>query len=88
MTLDEFKTLDLERKCDAIWEWGFYVSRHKTEKVNKVLYSLNGFFAEMLISLEDNKVLDVTASEKPVNAEQIGYFIKNDNPFIKVNSKE
>ncbi len=83
MTLAEFNTLDLDHRCEAIWEWGFYISRNKTEKLNKVLYSLNGFFAEMVLRLEDNKITDVIAYDKVTPVKQTGYFIKNDNPFIR-----
>ena len=84
MTLAEFNVLDLEHRCDAIWEWGFYISRNRTDKLNKVLYSLNGFFAEMVLRLDDNKVTDVVAFDKMDGVEQPGYFIKNDNPFIRI----
>jgi hypothetical protein len=83
MTLVEFRELDLDHRCEAIWEWGFYISRNKTDKINKVLYSLNGFFTEMVLSIEDNKVIEVNAFEKVDLTVQPGYFIKNDNPFIK-----
>jgi len=83
MTLAEFNALDLDRRCDAIWEWGFYISRNRTGKTNKVLYSLNGFFAEMIFQIEDNSIVDIVALKKVPEVEQTGYFIQNDNPFIK-----
>lgn len=83
MTLAEFNALDLDHRCDAIWEWGFFISRNKTDKLNKVLYSLNGFFAEMVLRLEDNTIMDVVAFDKIERIEQPGYFIKNDNPFVR-----
>ena len=84
MGLAEFNALDLDHRCDAIWEWGFYISRNKTDQLTKVLYSMNGFFAEMIIGGKENKVIDVSAFEKISQEEQPGYFIKNDNPFIRV----
>jgi hypothetical protein len=86
MTLAEFNALDLEHRCEAIWEWGFYLSRHKTPTSNKVLYSLNGFFAEMVIRLEDNTITDVNGFNNPESVELPSYFIKSDNPFIKASS--
>ena len=83
MTLAEFSELDMDHRCEAIWEWGFYISRNKTDKINKVLYSLNGFFAEMVLSLEDNKIIEVNAFDKLDNSIKPGYFIKNDNPFVR-----
>ena len=87
MTLAEFNALDLDRRCEAIWEWGFYISRNKTDKINKVLYSLNGFFTEMVLRLEDNKIIEVNAFEKVDQTIQPGYFIKNDNPFIRTSGE-
>lgn len=83
MTLAEFNALDLDKRCDAIWEWGFYVSQNKTAGLNKVLYSLNGFFAEMVLSLENNNILDVVAFDKIDTNGIPGYLIKNDNPFVR-----
>lgn len=83
MNLEEFREMDLDRRCDAIWEWGFYVSRQKTNTINAVLYSINGFFAEMILRLEDNAIIDVVAIETITKTEDIGYFIKKDNPFAK-----
>ncbi|PBQ32427.1 hypothetical protein CNR22_11815 [Sphingobacteriaceae bacterium] len=84
MVLAEFNKLDFDHRCDAIWEWGFYISRNKTDEVTKVLYSLNGFFAEMVIRSVDNKIMEVNGFEKVNQDEQTGYFIKNDNPFMRV----
>lgn len=83
MTLAEFNALDLDRRCDAIWEWGFYISQNKTDKLNKVLYSLNGFFAEMVLSLENNNIVDVVGFDKTNKFGIPGYFIENDNPFVR-----
>lgn len=83
MNLEEFNAMDLDRRCDAIWEWGFYISRQKTNTVNAVLYSLTGFYAEMILRLDDNKIIDVVAIESITKTEDVGYFIKKDNPFAK-----
>ena len=84
MTLAEFNALDLDRRCDAIWEWGFYISKRKNGKLNTVLYSMNGFFVEMIFNLEDNKIIDVLPYNKIPEFEQAGYLIKIDNPFMRV----
>lgn len=83
MNLKEFNDMDLDRKCDAIWEWGFYISRHRTNTINAVLYSMNGFFAEMILRLDNNKIIEVVAIENIPKTEEVGYFIKKDNPFAK-----
>jgi hypothetical protein len=83
MTSAEFNTLDLDQRCEAIWEWGFYVSRTKEGETTKVLYALNGFFVEMIFCQENSKILDVVLLDKIDIVKQPGYFLKNDNPFIK-----
>lgn len=86
MTLAQFNALDLDHRCEAIWEWGFYLSMHKTATTNNVLYSLNGFFAEMSIRLEDNKITAVNGFNDKELANQPSYAIKSDNPFIRAAS--
>lgn len=83
MTLEQFNSLDLDKRTEAVWEWGFYLSRDKNNSINKVLYSIHGFFAEMILSLEDNKILEVKGLRQPVNITDDGYFIKNKNPFLQ-----
>jgi hypothetical protein len=86
MTLQEFNTLSLEHRCDAIYEWGFYLGKHKIENTNKVLYLMNGFFAEMIISLNDNKVLDITVFlDKDLINHPSYHAIKN-SPFFMATS--
>lgn len=81
--MEEFNALDFDKRCDAVWEWGFYISRQKTNTINTVLYSLNGFYAEMIMRLADNKIIDVIAVDKITSTEDVGYFIKNANSFLK-----
>lgn len=87
MTLEQFKSLDLDKRIEAVWEWGFYVSRNKTENINKVLYSIHGFFAEMILNVEDNSILDVIGLEQAIELQREGFFIKNTNPFLQIISK-
>lgn len=87
MTLEQFRSLDLDKRIEAVWEWGFYVSRNKTENINKVLYSIHGFFAEMILSLENNSILDVKGLEQSVELQKEGFFIKNTNPFFQIIAK-
>jgi hypothetical protein len=86
MTLAEFNALDLDRRCEAVWEWGFYISRNRTETVTKVLYSLNGFFAEMSIRINDTKIIEVKGFSKNEVIDKPSYDIKTDSPFFKAMS--
>lgn len=88
MTLEQFNSLDLEKRTEAVWEWGFFVSRNKTESINKVLYAIHGFFAEMSLSLENNSVLEIKGIGKPDEIEQNSYFIPNNDPFIQIAIKK
>lgn len=88
MTLEQFNSLDLEKRTEAVWEWGFFVSRNKTERINNVLYSIHGFLAEMSLSLADNSVIEVKGIEKPTDIQQNSYFIKNNDPFIQIATKK
>ena len=64
-------------------EWGFYVSSVKTNEENKVLYSLNGYFAEMCLSLKDNKVIAATAFAKEELPNRAAYALQKDSPFLQ-----
>ncbi|MBL7930482.1 MAG: hypothetical protein JNL60_01185 [Bacteroidia bacterium] len=88
MTLEQFNSLDLEKRTEAIWEWGFFVSRNKTENINKVLYAIHGYFAEMSLSLENNAVINIRGIAKPDEIEQNSYFIANNDPFIQIATKK
>jgi hypothetical protein len=61
MTLQEFNTLPLSRKADILYEWGFFISNEKCTDVNKILYAINGYFAEEHISVITNQVIDIKA---------------------------
>jgi hypothetical protein len=63
MTLQEFNSQSLSTRSDLLYEWGFYISSHKGDGVNTVLYAINGFFAELTISLLNNNVLEIKAYE-------------------------
>lgn len=88
MTLEQFNSLDLEKRTEAIWEWGFFVSRNKTETINNVLYSIHGFFAEMSLDVVNNSVLEIRGITKPDEIQQNSYFIRNNNPFIQIATKK
>ena len=84
MTLAEFNDLDLDQRCDAIWEWGFFLGKNKSDGSNHVLYSVNGYFAEMNIRLTDNKILEARAFTKIDEKEKNFYLIDKENPFVKL----
>lgn len=82
MTLAEFNELTLDLRCDAIYDWGFYVTNRKISDVNIVLYLMNGFFAEMVIKLSDNKVIEVKGFYKPELPTDYLDLLKKKNPFL------
>jgi hypothetical protein len=59
MRLHEFNRLPLAARADILYEWGFFISCHKTDGINNVLYAINGFFAEERISMLNNEVLEI-----------------------------
>jgi hypothetical protein len=61
MTLKEFNSLPLLTRSDLIYEWGYFISSHKSDGVNRVLYAINGYFAEETISLHNETVIDIKA---------------------------
>lgn len=61
MTLHEFNTQSLSFRSDALFEWGYYITSYRIGDITRVLYALNGFFAEENISVVNNRVLTVKA---------------------------
>jgi hypothetical protein len=84
MTFSEFTHLSLDQKCDAIWEWGFFLDRFKEPGLSRVLYSINGFFAEMCIRASDNQVIEVNCFLKISEELEKFYSINRDNPFVRM----
>lgn len=84
MTLAEFNELDLDQRYDAILEWGFFLGKNQSGENNKVLYSVNGYFAEMNIRLADNKIMEARGFTKMDDTERNFYLIDKENPFIKL----
>jgi hypothetical protein len=82
MTLSEFNTQSLNRRAETIWEWGYFISTHKRGGINTVLYSLNGFFAELLIRISDNKVLEIKSLTRTQIAEQYMDCIERKKSFL------
>ena len=85
MTFSDFKNLNISQRCDAIWEWGFYVSKVKTEEFSKILYALNGYFAEMVIRTSDNEIVEVQPISN-IDGHLNTYSIEKGNPFLKVSN--
>jgi hypothetical protein len=82
MTLTEFNTQSLSLRTETVYEWGFFISSHKSAGINKVLYAVNGFFAEESIALATNKVVDVKAFSNKELSNQDLAAIRSKKPFL------
>jgi hypothetical protein len=60
-TLSNFRQLELQKKSELIWEWGFYLGSIKTGDYNVVYFLLNNFFVEMQVRLSDNVTESISA---------------------------
>jgi len=83
MTLAEFNNLDIEQRCDAVWEWGFYLGKCRELGVNKVLYAFNDYFVEMHLQISDLKIIDTVALTKDQLPPGNTYQIDKNNPFVR-----
>ncbi|MCE3259973.1 MAG: hypothetical protein K0S12_1614 [Bacteroidetes bacterium] len=83
MNLTDFNSLELSKKSDLVWEWGYYVATRKTGNHNVVLFLVSDFFAEVHITLADNKTEMIKGvSHADLHSDFIGA-VKKDDPFIK-----
>jgi hypothetical protein len=61
-TLSNFKQLELQKKSELVWEWGFYLGNRKTPDHNILYFLLNDFFVEMQVRLSDNVTESINAA--------------------------
>lgn len=87
MNSDAFKKLDLDQRYDYLLEWGFFIGRRATPELNMALYSLNGYFAEMILDGKSGRIENVIVHSKIDNALQQLYRISPDNPFVKAGQR-
>jgi hypothetical protein len=60
-TLSNFKQLELQKKSELVWEWGFYLGNRKTSYNNILYFLLNDFFVEVQVRLSDNVTESINA---------------------------
>jgi hypothetical protein len=86
MTTEAFKKLDLEKQYEYLLEWGFFIGRRATPELNMALYSVNGYFAEMIMDSRSGKIESVAVHPVIDKQLQQQYRISADNPFVRVSS--
>jgi hypothetical protein len=68
-TLDEFRVMTFEKKCDVITFYGNYLLQRTLADCKVFLYSAEGFFIEVFYSPKHQKVLMINAFERPMGLE-------------------
>jgi hypothetical protein len=68
-TLDEFRVMTFEKKCDVITFYGNYLLQRTLADCKVFLYYAEGFFIEVFYSPKHQKVLMINAFEKPIGLE-------------------
>jgi hypothetical protein len=82
MNLTEFNQQNFDQRCETVWNWGFYICRQPQGDINKVLYAINNFYAEVTISVSDNSILEVTGLSKEDLKEKEFYVSIENHPFV------
>jgi hypothetical protein len=83
MNLAEFNNLELDKKSDLVWEWGYFVTARKSGKYNIALFLIGDFFAEVHISITENKTEMINGvSNSELHKDFLEAVVKDD-PFIK-----
>ena len=83
MTISEFNTQPLSKRWETLWSWGYLMVKRDQVACTAALFSVNGFFAVILLSKEENKVLSINAyrlEDLPVEYYQL---INHDRPFVR-----
>lgn len=68
-TLDEFRVMTFEKKCDVITFYGNYLAQRTLADCKVFLYFAEGFFIEVFYSPKYQKVLMINAFDKPIGLE-------------------
>jgi hypothetical protein len=66
LTLQNFRVMPFEKKCDVITFSGNYLAQRTLADFKVILYYAEGFFIEVFYSPVYQKVLMINAFEKPV----------------------
>jgi hypothetical protein len=82
MTLSEFNSQNLNQRAETLWSWGFLMVKKNMITRTSVLFAVNGFFAELVISKFDNRVMSIRGFS--VEEVPLEYFrmINHDSPFV------
>ena len=65
LTLDDFRTMPFEKKCDVITFQGNYLIHRVIGECKVFLYHTNEFFIEVFFSTTHQKVLMINAFDNP-----------------------
>jgi hypothetical protein len=65
-TLDDFRVMPFEKKCDVITFQGSYLLQRSLGDCKVFLYSFGAFYIEVFYSPKFQKVLMINAFDKPV----------------------
>ena len=65
-TLDNFRVMPFEKKCDVITFQGSYLLQRTLGDCKVFLYSFEGFYIEVFYSPKYQKVLMLNAFDKPI----------------------
>lgn len=66
LTLQDFRVMPFEKKCDVITFYGNYLAQRSLADCKVFLYFTEGFFIEVFYSPKYKKVLMINAFEKPI----------------------
>jgi hypothetical protein len=65
-TLDDFRVMPFEKKCDVITFQGNYLLQRTLGDCKVFLYSFEGFYIEVFYSAKYQKVLMINAFDKSI----------------------
>lgn len=79
--LNEFLLLNKDERANYLWEHGEFIINLKEHEQSFNLYSLNGYFVEVIYSNQTNKIIDIKPFRK-------GYTLDKYTDVIQVTELE
>lgn len=64
MSLYEFTALTIDQRAEAIWDKGVYIHRAFGQNHAYQLYSMREFYAEVVLDLKLNCIIEVTGFKR------------------------
>jgi hypothetical protein len=84
MTIKEFNEFCISKKSDTVWEWGYFITSTKKDGLNTLVFSLEDFFVEVIVSLNKGNTISIQAVTESSDTKRYTEQVKKDHFILNV----